>query len=362
MSIFVCFAVDSGFTFDYNEGQEKLRMDFLYMEVTMRNEILDYFRKANGAYVSGQQISKDLNVSRTAIWKHINVLKERGYIFESSTRKGYRLIYAPNLLTPLEINSVLRTDTFGRKVVYLESTTSTNEEAKRIAREGAEEGTIVVAEEQTTGHGRLTRSFYCPFAKGIWFSIILRPNFFPMEASKCTLLAAVGVCRGIRRLGLQDAGIKWPNDILYHGKKLVGILTEMSASMEKIDYIIIGTGINTGMKKTEFPEEFREGATSFLNEGINVSRKELLAAILSELEKEYEVAQTEGFGKVLDDWRQLSVTLGQEVKVIFGDESYTGKAIDIDNDGCLLVDTGETVNRVLAGDVSIRPADQPIKK
>lgn len=328
----------------------------------MRNEILDYFRKADGNLVSGQQISKDLHVSRTAIWKHINVLKERGYIFESSTRKGYRLIYAPNLLTPLEIDSALHTETFGRHVVYLESTQSTNEEAKKIAREGAEEGTIVVAEEQITGHGRLARGFYSPFAKGIWFSLILRPKFFPMEASKCTLLAAVGVCRGIRRMGLADAGIKWPNDILVHGKKLVGILTLMSASMEKIDYIIMGIGINTGIKKNEFPEDFREGATSFLNEGINVSRKDLLAAILGELEKEYSIAQDEGFDKVLDDWRALSVTLGQEVRVIFGDDSYTGKAVDIDRDGCLLVNTGSEVKRVIAGDVSIRPVDAPIPK
>lgn len=328
----------------------------------MRNEILDYFRKADGNFVSGQQISKDLHVSRTAIWKHINVLKERGYIFESSTRKGYRLIYAPNLLTPLEIDSALHTETFGRHVVYLESTQSTNEEAKKIAREGAEEGTIVVAEEQITGHGRLARGFYSPFANGIWFSLILRPKFFPMEASKCTLLAAVGVCRGIRRMGLADAGIKWPNDILVHGKKLVGILTLMSASMEKIDYIIMGIGINTGIKKNEFPEDFREGATSFLNEGINVSRKDLLAAILGELEKEYSIAQDEGFDKVLDDWRALSVTLGQEVRVIFGDDSYTGKAVDIDRDGCLLVNTGSEVKRVIAGDVSIRPVDAPIPK
>ena len=328
----------------------------------MRNEILDYFRKADGNFVSGQQISKDLHVSRTAIWKHINVLKERGYIFESSTRKGYRLIYAPNLLTPLEIDSALHTETFGRHVVYLESTQSTNEEAKKIAREGAEEGTIVVAEEQITGHGRLARGFYSPFAKGIWFSLILRPKFFPMEASKCTLLAAVGVCRGIRRMGLADAGIKWPNDILVHGKKLVGILTLMSASMEKIDYIIMGIGVNTGIKKNEFPEDFREGATSFLNEGINVSRKDLLAAILGELEKEYSIAQDEGFDKVLDDWRALSVTLGQEVRVIFGDDSYTGKAVDIDRDGCLLVNTGSEVKRVIAGDVSIRPVDAPIPK
>ena len=186
----------------------------------MRNEILEYFRKANGNYVSGEQISRDLNVSRTAIWKHINILKSRGYIFESSTRKGYRLIYAPNLLTPLEIASVLHTETLGKKVVYFESTPSTNEEAKKIAREGAEEGTIVVAEEQTTGRGRLTRHFYSPFAKGIWFAVIFRPTFFPMEASKSTLLAAVAVCRGIRRLGLADAGIRaWHQKYTYNYTK-----------------------------------------------------------------------------------------------------------------------------------------------
>ncbi len=328
----------------------------------MRSEILDYFRKANGEFVSGEQISKDLHVSRTAIWKHINVLKNRGYIFESSTRKGYRLIYAPNLLTPLEISSVLHTETFGRRVVYLECTVSTNDEAKKIAREGAEEGTIVVAEEQTGGHGRLSRTFFCPFAKGIWFTIILRPRFLPMEAAKCTLMAAVAVCRGIRRLGLTDAGIKWPNDILYHGKKLVGILTEMSASMEKIDYITIGIGINTGLKTNEFPVDCRSTATSFLAEGIDVSRKELLAAILSEMEKEYDIAQNEGFDRVLEDWKSLSITVGQDVRVIMGDENYTGKAVDIDKDGCLLVDTGETIERVIAGDVSIRPVDAPIPK
>ena len=267
----------------------------------MRNEILEYFRKANGQFVSGEQISKDLNVSRTAIWKHIKILKSRGYIFESSTRKGYRLIYEPDLLTPLEIESVLHTKNFGRHIVYMESTASTNEVAKELARKGAEEGTIVVAEEQRSGRGRLQRGFYSPFAKGIWFSLILRPDFFPMEASKSTLLAAVGVCRAVRSLGLPNAAIKWPNDIMVNGRKLVGILTELSASMEKIDYIIMGIGINTGMERADFPEAFREGATSCRAEGVHVSRKTLLAAVLSELEKEYAVAETEGFARVLDN-------------------------------------------------------------
>ncbi len=322
----------------------------------MRNEILEYFHKANGEFVSGQQISRDLNVSRTAIWKHINVLKSRGYIFESSTRKGYRLVYAPNLLTPLEIAGSLHTQSFGRNIVYLESTTSTNEEAKIRAVKGAEEGTIVVAEEQATGHGRLTRGFYSPFAKGVWFSLILRPHFLPMEAAKCTLMAAIGVCRGLQRIGVTECGIKWPNDIMCRGKKMVGILTEMYASMEKINYIIIGTGINTDIQQKELPEDIREKATSVIMEGVKAARKDILAAVLEEMEKEYRIAETEGFGPVLDDWRKLSITLGQDVQVISITEKFSGKAVDIDADGCLLVDTGKEVRRVMAGDVSIRPS------
>ncbi len=327
----------------------------------MRNEILEYFRKANGEFVSGEKMSQELKVSRTAIWKHIRVLKERGYQFESVTKKGYRLIYAPDLLTPAEVESVLHTEEFGRRIQYLEKTISTNEEAKRFAREGAEEGTVVLAEEQTGGKGRLTRRFESPFGKGIYFSLILRPTCPPMEAAKFTLLAAVGVCRAIRRTGLPDCGIKWPNDILVHRKKLVGILTEMSASMEKIDYIIIGVGINTGLTVDEFPLVFRDKATSYEIEGVKFSRKSILAAVLYELEQEYKLAQKEGFAAVLKDWEKLSVTIGQDVTVVFNDDTFQGKAVGIDQDGCLLVDTGEEVKRVLAGDVSIRPANEPVE-
>ena len=144
------------------------------------------------------------------------------------------------------------------------------------------------------------------------------------------------------------------------GRNWWGCFARCRLLWKKIDYIIMGIGINTGMKEKEFPEDFRGHATSFLNEGVNVSRRDLLAAVLAELEAEYKLAQTEGFGRVLDDWRKLSVTLGEEVRVIFGNDNYTGKAVDIDDDGCLLVDTGREVRRVMAGDVSIRPADAPI--
>lgn len=320
----------------------------------MRNKILKYFRDAGKEFVSGQQISDDLHVSRTAIWKHIKVLKERGYIFESSTRKGYRLIHAPNLLTELELNSVLTTRMLGYHIIYDEAMTSTNVVAKEAARKGAADGTIVVAEEQTGGRGRVQRGWFSPYAKGIWFSVIWRPTFAPQDASKCTLLAAVALVRAFRKMGLKDAGIKWPNDILVHDRKLVGILTEMDATMEEIHYIVMGIGINTDVAPVDLPDDLRGKATSFMMEGVRVVRKELLNAVLVELEELYEEAQRDGFDRILDEWRQSSVTLGREVNVIMPNETYSGTARDIDADGCLLVDTPHGTQRVVAGDVSIR--------
>lgn len=320
----------------------------------MRNRILEYFRKANGAFVSGQQISDDLQVSRTAIWKHIKILKERGYVFDSSTRKGYRLLHAPNLLTELEMQSVLTTKTFGRNFVYRESIPSANALAREEARKGAPEGTVVVAEEQTAGRGRLQRGWLSPYAKGIWFSVILRPHFSPLEASKCTLLAAVAVTRALRAAGLTEAVIKWPNDILVGNRKLVGILTEMDATMEEINYIIMGIGINTDVVRVDLPQELRGVATSLLLEGVRVSRKELFAKVLVELETLYQQVEKEGFAGVLEEWRKLSGTLGREINVISATGTFSGVAEDIDEDGCLLVKTPGGVERVIAGDVSIR--------
>lgn len=320
----------------------------------MRNRILKYFRDAGTRFVSGQQISEDLQVSRTAIWKHIKVLKDRGYVFESSTRKGYRLIHAPNLLTELELESVLTTKTFGQHIIYTESAASTNVIAKEAARKGAPEGTIVVAEEQTSGKGRLQRGWFSPYAKGIWFSLVLRPSFAPVQASKCTLMVAVALTRVFRRKGLTQVGIKWPNDLLVGERKLVGILTEMDATMEAINYIVIGIGINTDVVRVDLPDELKDIATSFLMEGIRVSRKELFNEVLQELEICYEEVQTQGFEHILDEWRKYSITLGQDIRVITPGNTYNGKAIDIDADGCLLVQTETAVERVLAGDVSIR--------
>lgn len=321
----------------------------------MRDEILEFFKANEGAFVSGQAMSEACNVSRTAIWKHIKTLRERGYKIESYTKKGYRLLASPDLLSPLEMEPLLKTKTFGKSYTYLESVDSTNTQAKQLALKGAKEGTVVVAESQVSGRGRIQRGWYSPYGKGIWFSVILRPNFLPIEAPKCTLMAAVALTKAFHELGLTNAGIKWPNDILINNRKLVGILTEMQASMEEIDYIIIGMGINVTTMEQDLPKEMAGIGTSFLAEGLTISRKEVFAAVLKHLEAQYNEVIMEGFENTLNEWRRLNVVLGKEVQVKMPDSSYVGFADDIDEDGNLLVTKPDgTTSRVVAGDVSVR--------
>ena len=322
----------------------------------MKEKILEFLKQQEG-FISGQRICDELGVSRTAVWKYMNSLKKEGYEIESVTRKGYRLLQSPDLLTREAVLSCIKKGEIPGELCCFESIDSTNEEAKRRGEAGAPDGSIYVADNQTNGKGRRGRTWLSPSGEDIFFTILLRPDLPLNSVSMLTLVAASAVAEAVDKVTGQECQIKWPNDIMVNGRKLVGILTELSASMEKIDYIIMGIGINTGMERADFPEAFREGATSFRAEGVHVSRKTLLAAVLSELEKEYAVAETEGFARVLDNWRNLSCTLGQNVRVVLGTNSYTGKAVDIDKDGCLLVDTGNEVNRVIAGDVSIRPAE-----
>ena len=324
--------------------------------ILLRKEILDLLKKAGDTYISGEDIAEKLGVSRTAVWKHIKELRRAGYDIVSQAHSGYALKGAPDVLTPEELMPLLRDSLFGKNIIYHEETRSTNEDAKAAANEGAPDGTVVVTEFQGTGHGRLSRVWFCPKGEGVLFSVILRPtSFLPQEAPKCTLLAAVAVARAIRGLGI-DVGIKWPNDILADGRKLVGILTEMSAEMERIHYIVIGTGINVNIDADEFSPEIQDTATSLsILAGHAIDRRALLAAILREMESLYAAVQREGFAPVFDAWRELSVTLGQEVRVLGVNETFEGRAKDIDETGALLVETPEGCRRVLAGDVSIRP-------
>lgn len=320
----------------------------------MRQDILDYLLDHQGEFVSGQKISELFGISRTAVWKHIRVLKQRGYVIESYTKRGYCLREAPELIVPDTVRAGLKTRSFGKELVYFEKVDSTNNVAKKLADKGAVEGTVVVAEEQTGGRGRLDRKFISPFAQGLWFSIILRPQFPPMEVSKMTLVAAVALTKAMRKLGLIHCGIKWPNDILVHDKKVVGILTELNASVEKINYLVMGIGINTTLGKKDLPKELKKTTTSFEMEGVVVNRNELFIEVLNQLEHYYDIVQEHGFAPVLDEWKTLSCMLGRVVEVTEANRSYQGKATDIDENGNLMVDTGRSVEHVLAGDVHVR--------
>lgn len=325
----------------------------------MRERILGILRSKMPTPLSGEVISKELSISRTAVWKHIQTLKNEGYIIESLPKKGYILKEIPDRLRPAEIVAKLQTKWVGHQIHYCEVTTSTNELGKKIASDGCDNGAVVIAEEQNSGKGRLSRGWFSPFARGIWFSVVLKPACLPQEASKFTLLAAVAVVKAVNRYEGVNASIKWPNDILLNGKKLVGILTEMSAEFGHINYIVIGTGINVNVPKKIIPEELKETAISINDVAkTEVNRVELLTEILKNIETLYEEAAAGGFENILKQWKEYSSTIGQDVKVIAPEETYFGKAMDIDEDGLLIVKRENgIIDKVIAGDVSIRPAN-----
>ena len=323
----------------------------------LRSRILELLRKAGEAYMSGEEIAGQLGVSRTAVWKHVKELREAGYKIKSRSRSGYTLEETPDCLLPGEIKNGLRTRFVGKDIVFFEEVDSTNRVAKQLAQKGAAAGAVVVAEAQGKGRGRLERPYFSPAGKGIWFSVILRPHILPQEAPKCTLLAAVAVAMAMKRFGLK-AEIKGPNDILHEGKKLTGILTEMSAELDRVNYIVIGTGVNVNMEEKDFPEELRGKATSLaIMKGEKLPRVAFFQAVLEALDELCTVLEEEGFAPIVARWREYAVTLGQDVHVIgvTGRGSFDGRAVDIDEEGALLVETADGVRRVLAGDVSIRP-------
>ena len=321
----------------------------------MRSDVLELLREAEGC-VSGEKIAARLGVTRAAVWKKIAALREAGYDIASAPRSGYILRAAPDRLIEAEIAKDLGTALVGKKIICYDAVDSTNLVLKQLAHEGAEDGTVVVADSQGTGRGRMERHFFSPPGKGIWVSILLRPTFLPQDAPKCTLMAAVAVARAMERFGLR-AAIKWPNDIIHEGRKLVGILTEMSAEMDRVDYVVIGIGINVNIAREDFPEELRDTATSLMQmKGTPLPRVAFLQELLRAVDVLYQEVQREGFAPVLATWRKYAVTLGQTVRVIGpAGEEFEGVAADIDADGALFVDTKMGRRRVLAGDVSIRP-------
>jgi len=314
----------------------------------MQEKILDFLKKKQD-YISGEEISRHLDISRQALWKHIQELRDAGYDIIAVPHLGYRLVSSPDRLFAFEVTRHLPTRVIGKKVYYFDTVTSTMDAAMRLGMEGAAEGTIVVAESQTKGKGRLGREWASPKYKGIYFSLLLRPRMPPNVCPVLTLLSAVSICEAIKAKANLDMQIKWPNDIFLHHKKAGGILTELKAEMDETSFVVIGIGINVNNdKKALLP-----GATSLREHAKqDISRVELLQEILLAIERNYLVLQEEGGVAILEKWRLYNVTVGERVRVMYQNKHLEGEAIDIDSDGGLLVrlDSG-LVEKVMAGDI-----------
>ncbi len=319
----------------------------------MKRRVLKELNKDTTEYISGQVLSDRLGISRTAVWKHINTLRDQGYRIDAIPNRGYRLSSSPDLLIPEEVYPLLKTSILGRNIIHRESLDSTTILAKKIAEE-QKEGTIVVAEEQTGGRGRLGRQWHSPRG-GLWVSIILKPKLRPDKAYQLTQVAAVAAVKAISGTLSLTAGIKWPNDIIIKGKKVCGILTEMNAEADIINYIILSLGVNVNADGDGTPDELASKMTFLSKEcGYSVSRKILLANLLQRIEEGYIKFLRDGFKSTVEDCRKFSVILNHEVRISHTGEAIQGRAVHITDEGVLLVETPEGKVEVISGDVSVR--------
>ena len=324
--------------------------------MTLRQAILNTLKESPSAWVSGEALSEKLNVSRTTVWKHIRHLLDEGYAIESAPKRGYRMTGTPDLLSPDEVQPALATELFGRQdYFYFREIDSTNNYARNAAQQGAPEGTVVVAETQTAGRGRRGRTWFSPAAQGIYMSIILRPVMPLPQLARIPLMAAVALAETLRAMPGLDARIKWPNDILIHNKKIAGILSEAVADMDGIDYVVVGFGLNINNDPGEFPLDLRMPATSVQAEHNRpLSRVGLLQNLLHNLELRYKQLLAGDFDLILNQARDLSLVIGQDVRLETSEGSVIGRAIDLDQDGYLLVAAPDgSVQTVMSGEIEV---------
>jgi BirA family biotin operon repressor/biotin-[acetyl-CoA-carboxylase] ligase len=333
----------------------------------MKKQILQaLYAGSSTGYVSGQQLCETLGVTRQAVWKTIKQLKEYGYQIESVPKKGYRLLEAPEHMMAEDIACRFSKENICHYVEYYDEVDSTNLRVKQLAEQGAEEGTLVVADCQTAGRGRKGRNWLSKPHTGIWMSLLLKPDLVPEQVSSITLVTALAVANACDRL-LKNKGIdlytqiKWPNDILLRQKKICGILTEMSSERDYVHYIVVGIGIN--VNTDSFPESISQIATSVLIEsGIRISRQEFIAAVLEDFSKYYQnYLQVGNLSALKEDYNFRLINRGRKVQVLYGmqeqikkENIQTGTALGIDDTGALLVDTGKKTETVLSGEVTVR--------
>ena len=304
-----------------------------------------------GAFVSGEDLAARLGVSRTMVWKQIKALRELGYKISAHPRRGYHLVSRPDKLYPWEVAKGLANRLIGRTIESFDELPSTNQRAKELLNTVAE-GTVVLAETQTAGRGRLGRSWFSPPGAGIWLSIIMRPPFSPFELPKLNLLAVVALSRAVKDVLDFRPLVKWPNDLYYQERKISGILTEVSGELGRMEHVIVGVGINVNQRLTDFPPDLRGKAGSLrMVTGRFVERKELLRKYLQCFEEEYFHALVHGFDHCLAYCRQYTATLGRPVEVDDGRNIYRGEAVAIADDGALVIERDGQRSRVVAGDV-----------
>jgi len=294
--------------------------------MSLDTQILNALRAARDGAVSGADLSQKLRVSRAAIWARIEDLRSLGYDIEASPHRGYRLLSAPDVLHADDMISRLgRTEVIGRDIRVFEETTSTNDVIEKLAHDGVKEGVVVFAESQTRGRGRLGRKWMSPAKQGLWFSVLLRPDLRPQETTRLNVASATALRRAIEsQTGLKPE-IKWPNDILIQGKKVAGILTELSGELDHVKYVVLGIGVDVNLSQGDFPAELRKLVTSLKAElGKPVSRPELAVVILRELDLDYARITSGQFAAVADEWEEHGTTIGQEVTIRTGDRRIRG--------------------------------------
>ncbi len=318
-------------------------------------KIVHLFRQENG-FISGEHLSRELGVSRAAVWKHISALRKSGYSIEAIPSRGYRLLAAPDVMDSHGIGAGLAGCLMGKRLEIREQTTSTNADAFRLAEEGAAEGTVVIADSQSGGKGRRGRIWSSPPQVNLYCSVILRPSIMPQGAPQLTFLSAVAVARAIELTTPLVPEIKWPNDLLISGKKVAGLLNEMSAETDGVNFVILGIGVNINMTGDQFPADLSYPATSLMLEsGLPVNRSHFAGVMLHELDRLYDEFRRRGFGPIREEWQRRCNANGHRLQVTdSGTEPISGIFAGIDGDGALLLDTGHTkLHRVTCGDVRI---------
>lgn len=306
------------------------------MNTNIKNELLKRLFEAKGEPVSGQEFADEFGLSRTAIWKYIREFEEEGYEITSIRKKGYVLIASPDRVNAANIQKYLQTETYGRTVDYHERIGSTQNLAHDAAQADAPDGTLIIAEEQTAGKGRLSRPWNSAARKGIWMSLIIRPALMPQQAPQMTLVAAVAIVRAIENVAGIEATIKWPNDIMLNGKKITGILTELQSEPDRVKAIILGIGMNVNQDEEDFPLELQEIATSLkMNSGRHIDRAQLIAEILGFIELYTKMYEKHGFGPIKLLWEGYSNITGKRIRAVMLNETVEGTALGISEEGLL---------------------------